>query len=489
MYLCLFVYICLYLYLFVYIWLYLFCASYIIMTHTAFLTNLEHLINATSEHDIIIKHVGQLDTLLNASADMSVSTHPTCYQPVLDMCTALMREHNIVFDTERNVDKLDMFIQQAFTPLQGIFTDIHIRDGILRQAKPIISATVGKNVNETLYVLVHYFAHVGDHPYMAHYADFVLKHKDDYEMAYRIFSSIEQLYTTPMYAITNPEFIEYVLCMALSTVRQKKILPTSSCYTRAHRGLYDYARAQLASNPGYKHPIDYILKLCLLDNTLSNTRRTELRRLITTRPGGANPPIYFISRSIPANKTNKELDIICSKLSEDAMDALEHALYAALKNNATMISVVLGGAPDTPLDILKSLLAAIKDDTQKLDAHYNALRQHLVQFAQRINQADVPYSAAPVDYSGLMEKYKELYRANNKLRGENQQLRGENKQLRDEPPLLVQQVAALSQDDALARVLKATYKRPQSRRDPNDSDAMTMMRAIRDIVESLSAPM
>ena len=171
------------------------------------------------------------------------------------------------------------------------------------------------------------------------------------------------------------------------------------------------------------------------------------------------------------------------------MDALEHALYAALKNNATMISVVLGGAPDTPLDILKSLLAAIKDDTQKLDAHYNALRQHLVQFAQRINQADVPYSAAPVDYSGLMEKYKELYRANNKLRGENQQLRGENKQLRDEPPLLVQQVAALSQDDALARVLKATYKRPQSRRDPNDSDAMTMMRAIRDIVESLSAPM
>ena len=272
-----------------------------------------------------------------------------------------------------------------------------------------------------------------------------------------------------------------VLSKIVAPPKCTTIIPIVAVYTAA----IDYINRLCEYSKKYAHSSYYIAsKFMNPIGNLAYERAKELRTLLKDEAKKTDDLSMM---------DNTQLDAEVSKLKDTKIiDKIEGKLFDkmwALLLAAETAPPTVGGAPDTPLDILKSLLAAIKDDTQKLDAHYNALRQHLVQFAQRINQADVPYSAAPVDYSGLMEKYKELYRANNKLRGENQQLRGENKQLRDEPPLLVQQVAALSQDDALARVLKATYKRPQSRRDPNDSDAMTMMRAIRDIVESLSAPM
>lgn len=271
--------------------------------------------------------------------------------------------------------------------------------------------------------------------------------------------------------LPTTNFIAYVFTRTAVIIKQTHPDVSENVYNKRITDLYTIIDYMGVCTGDYKHPIDYLQKHTTITTyDFSEERRKRLIKLIKNKKPGADVD----------GLSNTELDTYIIKEFPKDIAEFEDKLFIQISKFVYTTSTV-GGAPDTPLDILKSLLAAIKDDTQKLDEHYGALRQHLVQFAQRINQADVPHSAAPVDYSGLMAKYKALHHENAKLRGENQQLRGD-------PPLLVQQVAALSQDDALARVLKATYKRPQSRRDPNDSDAMTMMRAIRDIVENLAQP-
>ena len=446
----------------------------------AFTTHLDTVVSNTNIFSgIRVLYTPIYRTLIRLGADPRGAIE---YDGIQQNMTNLLDRYNIrIFTPSHDVDEIDKFFADAMAPLAENIPDIFIHNGIPRTVIDKALLTQLTTTHGDIIIPLMYFMHVDDIQYIQSYQDFLFHHKDDIAMACNILAAVGQLlHPHPSYSPIELDSVIYTTCMAAATIVDRPILPTSSCYTRGYRGLYKYAKSQVNIVPTHTHPADVIGYMSRVFPNISESRRKAMLSRMRAITG----------KTFSKTLTNGDIDVICRTLPQDKIQLIECSACKLLElEYKTKPMSVVGGAPDTPLDILKSLLAAIKDDTQKLDAHYNALRQHLVQFAQRINQADVPYSAAPVDYSGLMEKYKELYRANDKLRGENQQLRGENKQLRDEPPLLVQQVAALSQDDALARVLKATYKRPQSRRDPNDSDAMTMMRAIRDIVESLSAPM
>lgn len=394
------------------------------------------------------------------------------YKQIRKNLQASKNRHKVVIDNaSHDIDAVDKFFSEAMEPLVEQFAGLYIYNGLARLKLNRSELRTNANTHGNILIPLIYFMHVDDTEYVQSHRDFLFTYKEEINinMASNILCAIQDLnYPTFCWVPLTADSIKYIICMAAATIRKRPILPTSSCYTRGYRGLYDYAKSQLNIVPSHTHPADVIGYMTKPYPTISEHRRKTMIDVLGSQFG----------KIVDPGTTNSKLDIICCAFAQNDIDLMEQTVCTIL---IAKYNTVLGGAPETPLDILKSLLAAIKDDTQKLDAHYNALRQHLVQFAQRINQADVPHSAAPVDYSGLMAKYKALHH-------ENAKLRSENKQLRDEPPLLVQQVAALSQDDALARVLKATYKRPQSRRDPNDSDAMTMMRAIRDIVESLSRP-
>jgi hypothetical protein len=307
--------------------------------------------------------------------------------------------------------------------------------------------------------------------------DFVYTHANRPDIIEPIVKIIGDLPKQDNYIyLGDDELYEYAVIGALSMVKKEDILLTSSPFTRARNGLYLIAVLNSGNGKNYAHPADYISHIIFRDNRLSLIRRNVIKAICVD-----DYPTYKFDDHI----TNAELDAVIQKKPVKFMD-----IYNSIQDNLVN---VLGGAPNTPLDILKELLTVLKEDTQKLAGHYDALRRHLVQFAQNINNADVPHSKAPVDYSGLMEKYQELYRENEKLRRENKKLRHHEPTLKQEQekpaaPLLVAQLAQMAKDDDLARSLKKTYQRPVSRRDANDSDAMMVMRALRDIVDALPQP-